>query len=256
MRAPIGSGVFGLVCAVALGQQPVPEDRMVFEVASIKPHATAGPTFTGRTGIQEDAGQIRIENLSLSTLISISFDLKGRGQLVGPGWLSDVTFDIVAKPPAGYKREQLQYLLRNLLSDRFRLSVHKEIRPLSAFALVVAKSGPRLQESSKPRTYHTARPGLIEGNQWSMTELAAVLARFMGTSVADETGLNALYDLKLEWTPDVPAEPPNVADAAVELAGPSLFTALQEKLGLRVESRKVAAEVVVVDHIERTPTGN
>jgi uncharacterized protein (TIGR03435 family) len=256
MRVFIGYVVLGLAGATASGQ-PIPETNLVFEVASVRPHVSGSPGSTGRTGIQEDAGQIQIENLSLRTLIAISFDLKGRGQLVGPRWLSGVTFDIVARPPAGYKREQLQYLLRNLLTDRFKLSVHHETRPISAFVLVVAKGGPKLHESTGPRTYHTGRQGLIEGNQWSMTELADALARLLEDPVANQTGLRALYDLKLEWTPDAALESPDGAntEAAAEL-GPSLFTALQEQLGLRLESRKLAADVVVVDHVERAPTEN
>jgi Protein of unknown function (DUF3738) len=112
MRALVGCAVLGLACVGASAQR-TREGDLTFEVASIRPHVFGS---TGRTGFQEGAGQIQIENLSLRALIAISFDLKGRGQLVGPGWLSGATFDIVAKPPAGYKREQLPYLLRNLLS--------------------------------------------------------------------------------------------------------------------------------------------
>ena len=258
MRVFIGYVILGLACAAASGQ-PVPESDLTFEVVSVRPHDSGSSGSTGRTGIQEDGGQIQIENLSLRTLIAISFDLKGRGQLVGPGWLSDATFDIVAKPPAGYKRAQLKYLLRNLLTDRFKLSVHHETRPISGFALVVAKGGPKLQESRGPRTYHTGRQGLIEGNQWSMAELADVLARLLGGSpVVNQTGLRALYDLKLEWTPEAALESPNGTgiESAAEPGGPSFFTALQEQLGLRLESRKVSADVVLVDRIERVPTEN
>ena len=256
MRVFIGYAVLSLACATASGQ-PKPETNLVFEVASVRPHVSGSPGSTGSTGIQEDAGQIQIENLSLRTLIAISFNLKGQEQLVGPGWLSGVTFDIVAKPPAGYKREPLQYLLRNLLTERFKLTVHHETRPISAFALVVAKGGSKLHESAGPRTYHTGRQGLIEGNQWSMTELADALAGLLGDPVANQTGLRAIYDLKLEWTPDAALGSPNSAntEAAAE-PGPSLFTALQEQLGLRLESKKVAAEVVVVDHMERAPSEN
>jgi uncharacterized protein (TIGR03435 family) len=90
-----------------------------------------------------------------------------------------------------------------------------------------------------------------------MTELADTLAGFLGDPVANQTGLVALYDLKLEWTPDAALEAPNGADidAAAE-PGPSFFTALQEQAGLRLESGKASADVIVVDHIERAPTGN
>lgn len=253
MRAFVGYAVLGLVCAGASAQR-TREGDLAFEVASVRPHVSGS---TGRTGFQEGAGQIQIENLSLRALIAIAFDLKGRGQLVGPSWLSGATFDIVAKPPSGYKREELPYLLRNLLTERFKLRVHHETRRISAFALVVAKGGAKLHESTGPRTYHTGRQGLIEGSQWSMTELANTLAGLLGDPVADQTGLRAHYDLKLEWAPDPALDSPlgpNTEAAAAP--GPSLFTALQEQLGLRLGSRKVAADVVVVDHVEREPTGN
>ena len=85
---------------------------------------------------------------------------------------------------------------------------------------MVAKGGPKLRESTGPRAYHTGRQGLIEGNQWSMTELADALARLLGDPVANQTGLTALYDLKLEWTPDAALESPN--GAAIEAAAEPL----------------------------------
>jgi uncharacterized protein (TIGR03435 family) len=111
--AAAGSGVLCIACAVAFGQA-TPEGSLAFEVASIKSHSAS---TSGRTGIEEDAGQIRIENLSLRALIGISYGVKGSQQLAGPRWLDTVTFDIVAKPPVGSKHEQLQFLLRNLLAD-------------------------------------------------------------------------------------------------------------------------------------------
>ena len=254
-RVLIGSAVLGFACAVASGQ-PAPESKLVFEVASVRPHVSDAPGSTGRTGIQENAGQIRIENLSLRALIAISYGLKGRGQLAGPGWLNTVTFDIVAKPPAGYEPEQLRYLVRILLTDRFMLSVHHETKPISTFALVIAKGGPKLRESAGPKTYLTGRPGLIEGKQRSMAELADTLANLLGERVVDLTGLSALYDLRLEWTPDASPQPPTGADTGATEPELSLSTALQEQLGLRLESQKVRADVVVVDHVEREPTEN
>jgi uncharacterized protein (TIGR03435 family) len=235
--------LFLLLCAAAFAQD---QTGPAFEVASIKPHVTG---VAGRTGIQEDPGQIVIENLSLRALVSMGFGLKGTQQLVAPGWLNDVTFDIVAKPPVGYKHDQLRDLVRNLLVSRFQLATHTETRPISAFSLVVAKSGSKLQESPGPRTYLTGRSGLIEGKQRSIDEFAGVLTRLLGAPVQNETGLAARYDLKLEWTPDSPAEAPSDP-------GPSLFTALQEQLGLRLQATKTPATVVVVDRIERTPTAN
>ena len=185
-RAITGSGIFGLACAVAFGQAAA-ESNVTFEVASVRPHVYGAAGSTGRTGIEEGPGQIRIENLSLRTLIAISYGVKGNEQLAGPGWLSTTTFDIVAKPPAGYNHEQLQFLLRNLLADRFKLTVHHETKSISAFALVVAKGGLKLHEATGPRSYLTVRPGLIEGKRRSIGELAGGLTRVLGRAVRDQT---------------------------------------------------------------------
>lgn len=252
----IGSSIFGIACAIAFGQTGTESD-LTFEVASVKPHVDGSSGSTGRTGIEEDPGQIRIENLSFRTLIAISYGVKGSEQLAGPGWLSATTFDIVAKPPAGYKHEQLQFLIRNLLVDRFKLTVHHETKPISAFALVVAKGGLKLHEAAGPRSYLTVRPGLIEGKQRSIAELVGGLTRVLGRPVLDHTDLSAMYDLKLEWTPDSPSPTPDGAEAgSAAEPGPSLFTAVQEQLGLRLESLKVPGDVVIVDHVERVPTEN
>jgi uncharacterized protein (TIGR03435 family) len=140
-----------------------------------------------------------------------------------------------------------------MLSDRFKLAVHRETRAAPAYALVVAKGGPKLHESEGPRTYHTGRPGLIEGHQWSMTEFADALVGFVGHPVANQTGLSAVYDLKLEWNPQELAAQSETRGAS---EGPSLFTALQEQFGLRLESIRAPLDFVVIDHAERVPIPN
>ena len=168
-----------------------------------------------------------------------------------------VTVDIVAKPPAGYEHRQLQPLLRNLLADRFKLAVHHESKEAPAFALVVAKGGSKLHEATKPRDFLTGRPGLIECARVSIAQVATVLARLLGSPVVDETGLTAMYEVKLEWTPDQ-TSPATSADEQKEAPepGPSLFAALNDQLGLRLQTRKVPVDVVIVDHMERAPTEN
>lgn len=122
---------------------------------------------------------------------------------------------------------------------------------------MVAKGGPKVAESTGPRTYHTGRLGLIEENQMSMAELADILTNFFGERVLNQTGLTGIYEVKLQWTPDTPLPPTAGADTGAA-AEPelSLFTALQEQLGLRLEAQKVPADVVVVDRVERKPTEN
>jgi len=228
--------------------------RLAFEAASVKLHTAASPT-TGRSGIEETQGLIRIENLSLKALIEGAYGVKDF-QLSGPGWLGAVAFDIVAKPPAPYRHEQLQPLLRNLLADRFQLAVHHESKETADFALVVAKGALKLHEATKPREFFTVRPGLIAGTRVSTAELASALARVLGRPVVDATGLTAGYDVMMEWTPE--QAPPAPGDEKKETPEPgiSLFTALHEQLGLRLQTQKVPVDTVIVDRVEKAPTGN
>jgi uncharacterized protein (TIGR03435 family) len=177
--------------------------------------------------------------------------LKGRD-----GWTLSIS-SVTARPPAGYQNAQLQVLLRSLLTDRFKLAFHHESKELPAFGLAVAKGGSKLHEATKPRDFFTVRPGLIQGASVSTAQLASALARMLGHPVADETGLTATYEVKVEWTPDQgsPATNADEQTAATE-PGPSLLTAVNDQLGLRLRARKVPGDIVVVDHMERAPTEN
>ena len=235
--------VMALAAGAAMAQDSAPP--LEFEAASVKLHTAASPS-TGRSGIEETKGLIRIENLPLKMVIQTAYGVKDF-QLVGPPWMGSVFLDITAKPPADYRHEQLQPLLRNLLAGRFQLAVHHESKEVSGFALVAVKGGTKLEESTGPRGYFTARPGLISGTQVSMTELIGVVSRMLGRPVVDDTALAAAYDVKVEWTP----EPPESSEPEL-----SLSTALREQLGLRLQTRKVMVDMVVVDRVEKAPIEN
>jgi uncharacterized protein (TIGR03435 family) len=222
---------------------------------TVRLHTAASPS-TGRSGIEETPGLVRIENLSLRAVISGAYGVK-QFQIEGPAWLDAVSVDITAKPPAGYTNNKLQPLMRTLLIDRFKLAVHHESKDTAGFALTIAKGGPKLREATKPRGFFTARPGLIEGTRVSIAELAGVFARMLGRLVVDETALSAAYEVKVEWTPDqtsAAVTPDQQRDAPEP--GQSLFTAVNDQLGLRLQTRKVPVDVVVVDRMEKTPTEN
>lgn len=143
-------------------------------------------------------------------------------------------------------------MLREVLENRFHLKYHYDTRALPGYALVISKKGERLFEASHsgasdPGAVHT-RHGEIIGDGVSIAGLARVLSQQIGRPIADETGLKGAYDLKLDWAPEM--DPNSTATSAVD-TGPSIFTAVQEQLGLRLESAKVPVRVLVVDHIER-----
>ena len=220
-----------------------PNDNLRFEVASIKPRVDVAQ----RAGIEETPDLVRIENLPLSAVITKAYGVASF-QLVAPDWTTRARFDIEARPPAPYTGAQRQQMLRNLLADRFKLEVHNEKRQVTGFDLVVATGGHKLPLATGRTGFFTARPGLIDGPNRTMADLVSPLTSMVGGPVIDRTGLTGRYDLKLEWSPDGGA-----AATAPEL---SIFTAIREQMGLRLESSRVTIDVVVVDRVERTPTEN
>ncbi len=126
------------------------------------------------------------------------------------------------------------------------------------YALVVAKGGPKIRLTEAPdvmgqNPFRVPRPGLLLGAQVTAEMLAKVLSDQLGRTVRDETGLAGVFDFKLEWQPEAPPTRPDDLSAP---AGSSLFTAVQEQLGLKLEARKGPVEILVIDHIESVPTEN
>ena len=226
-------------------QPPNPELR--FEVAALKSVADVPPG--ARIGIDDTPAAVRIENLTLRALIRIAYGVMDE-LISGPGWLNEATFNITAKPPAGYQQAQLPVLVRNLLADRFGLAVHREKRDVAGFALRVDDGGHRLIAATGERTFLTGRAGLISGNGRSIAEIVPILARNVGAPVVNETGLSGPFDIKLAWTPQLNAGS-NAGEPEI-----SLFTALREQLGLRLDPIRVPVDAVVVDRIARVPTEN
>ncbi len=217
----------------------------------MKPHVSSG-AVDERAGIEEDQSFVKIDNLSLRVLIGMAWRVKAF-QISGPAWLDADTFDIVAKPAPGYQRDQLPGLLEALLIERFKVVVHHESRSAAAYALVVSKGGSKLRETAGPRTYLTGRPGLIEGNQRSIVELKDLLAGMLERPVEDRTGLTGRYDLKLEWNP---AELGSASADSQANNRPSLFSAIQEQLGLKLERITAPVDFIVVDRAQRIPNAN
>jgi uncharacterized protein (TIGR03435 family) len=148
-------------------------------------------------------------------------------------------------------------MLQGLLAQRFKLRVHREEKVIPGYALVVAPGGPKMRrvEATQPRG--AIMPGSITAQSITPGQIVASTQATLGRPVQDMTGLSGYYEFNLKWTPDdtVPAGAENTSAAPGDRP-PSIFTALQEQLGLRLESRKLPTEIVVVDHVERVPTEN
>jgi uncharacterized protein (TIGR03435 family) len=243
-----------------------------FEVASIKP---AAPDARGMAVHTTQGGRINITNMTLKEMIVLAYRIQPYQISGGPPWLATAHYDISAKPESAPKDGELQLMLQALLRDRFQLTLQRESRELPIYALVVArkdgKLGPNLVES-KEGGCATAAPdrpqarGTLYCGQQQMgprnlratavpiANIVPMLARLLGRTVIDKTGLTGKFDINAEWTPDeamLGALSPETRAAASDTAGPSIFTALQEQLGLKLESQKGPVEVFVVERAEK-----
>lgn len=244
---------------IAFAQQ---EPRPSFEVASLKPTPVARRGFDfGSYYRSLPGGRFSAENVSLGMLVMKAYRVDSN-QIVGANSLrfGGETYDIEAKAddqdprfkaaqaagPAAHEA-LLDSMLQSLLADRFKLQVHRETKETSGYALVVAKAGPKLTQPTEARSgdgsISVAGRGHLKGQKAPLSMLAAQLTRLLGLPVVDETGLDGGFDFDLNWTPE---------DSPADLAQPpSIFTAVQEQLGLRLEARKEHTEIVVIDHAEK-----
>jgi uncharacterized protein (TIGR03435 family) len=218
-----------------------------FEAASIKLN-TSGSGSGGSKGSQ---GQVVFTNVSLRRLVQRAYGIQDF-ELVGPDWMANVKFDIAAKyPPGESTNDQRNLMLQTLLAQQFHLTIHRETKEMSAYALVVAKNGPKLEASKEGGNSTNSNRGRFNDTAVSMAGLARQLADQLEHPVVDKTGLTGVYTLKLEWTPD--EQPGSTAESTL---GPSIFTALQDQLGLKLQTQKLPVEIIVVDRVDRTPVEN
>jgi bla regulator protein BlaR1 len=226
--------------AVAWAQGPA------FEVASVRP---ANPAAK-RPDIRRDpAGGFRAANVDLRTLIVLAYNIQDYQLADAPGWIKSERYDVVAKAPADASKSDTWPMLRALLAERFHLEVHRELKESTVYDLEVAKSGLKI---------HAATRAPAEADDWCrqgaghlqcymirMDNLAMTLSGAVKRRVYDRTGIDAKFDLTLDWAPD------NLKDEPMTSDRPSIFTALQEQLGLRLKAGRAPVEMIVVDHVEK-----
>lgn len=267
LAVPIAIGFINAPASQA--QSPSAPDQPVSYVASVRLNNAADARSFSEYA--PAAGRFTATAVTVGTLLRIAYRIQPY-QLVGaPGWIGTKRYDIAAKADDNPAPSQ-QVLLRALLKDRFGLVVHNETREMPVFALVVAKRdgklGPQLTKSSFDCAGYLAGPrqppdpsqtppcatrigvGTLFGKAIPMAQLATSLAPFVGRFTVDKTGLTGGFDVELTWTPGqaLPDPPP-------DSSGPSIFTALQEQLGLKLVSEKGPVAVLVVDRLEE-PSAN
>jgi uncharacterized protein (TIGR03435 family) len=246
----------GLAWLLAIGVTAVPQVSAqpqtnatalpLFEVASVKPTPAASLGYTSIS--PPGSARFTATNVTLEFLIEMAFGVDENRISAEPGWLGSDHFDVNAKAEGdrGLTYEELRPLLRQLLVQRFKLAIHHEMKDVNGYALVVAKGGPKLRASTGAASQGSILPNGLRAPNASLGSLALMLARPTGRPVVDTTGIQGNYDIQLNYAPEGAADSPL----------PSIFTALEEQLGLKLETHKVPVEMLVIDHVERVPTEN
>jgi uncharacterized protein (TIGR03435 family) len=270
MRAIAGACLF--LCTVFAAVAQSADAPMAFDVASVKTSAYGDlrdvlnayfdTRMRGGPGT-DDPGQITFKNASLKSLIVSAYGVK-RYQISGPDWLDAGGFNIIAKVPPGVSKQRVGVMLQSLLAERFKLTLHHEKRELPVYTLVAGKSGPKMKvEQTNPDAGGTW--GEWNGNaRWvthyeTMQYLADFLSPRLDRPVLDMTGLTEHYGFTLYWAAENmmvrTATARNTGAEAAEPA-PTIFAAVQEQLGLKLERSTSPMDMLVIDHAEKTPTEN
>jgi uncharacterized protein (TIGR03435 family) len=162
-------------------------------------------------------------------------------------------YDINATMPPSASPDEAMLMLQPLLAERLKITVHRETRELPVYALVVGKGGIKAREVEWQFAGISRSPGRVTSSSTRMEDLAIILSRQLDRPVLDVTGIKGYFEVKLEWTPE---HGPRREGHGSDPAGPSIFTAVQEQLGLKLEARKAPVEMIIVDRLERDPTEN
>ena len=222
-------------------------DPGAFEVASVRPDRDCA-----NFSMSPDGSRLfTVTQAPMAFLIELAYAVPDEQLAKEPSWLRSKCYSISARAPGEGRLDskELTSMLRDLLSKRFHLASHSESRDVSGFGLVV---------SNKDLNLHTAEPGpstgVIEANglrarNFTMKSFASLLSRAMGSTVIDQTGLTGKYDVDLSFARDIPSQE---TDSQL----PSVFNALQEQLGLKLVAHRVTIKMMVVDHIDESPTAN
>jgi uncharacterized protein (TIGR03435 family) len=224
-----------------------------FEVASVKISQQSGQGET----VQTSPGILTMRNVSFTTMVKWAYELQAP-QISGPGWLDSQRCDIFARAGGPAKDGEMRGMLRTLLAERFKLAGHSESKVTTVLTLVEAKGGHKMKESEGDGPAATRRDPVrgAVNERTSMAEIAAQLARDLRTPVVDMTGLKGRYDFDFNVMPYLPSKEESRARTAPFDPFDIVQTVLQKELGLKLDSRKAPVEILVIDHMEKSPSEN
>ena len=214
-----------------------------FDVASVRPSKADS---TASSGIYSGHGRIDARNVTLRRCILGAYGVGPHQIAGGPDWVDTDRFEIQAKSEQPINDDDvLMVMLRDVLADRFKLVVHRETRNIPALVIEVVKKGPKLEKSeggeASTNSSSNQHGSSLDARNTDMDSFARILSRSMELPVINRTGLEGVFNIKLQWS----------REGVRQADGPTIFTAIQEQLGLRLRSEKAPVEMIVVDHAER-----
>jgi uncharacterized protein (TIGR03435 family) len=240
-----GSACLFLIVSGLFGQTSA--GRPEFEAAVVKPYKAEAADESGHA---LPGGELSLGNVTMTDLLQFAYSVREDAIAGKPAWFRTDHFDVVAKAPPGAPLGTLRLMMQSLLFTEFKLLLHQEMKPQDAFALVIAKGGPKLKTAAAPvppGCKRSAPAGLrhVDCYNMSMAGFAERLPNEASTeidrAVVDLTGITGTYDMQLDW----------VWNAQTASEGPTIFQALPKQLGLTLDHRKLLLPVVVIDHVER-----
>jgi uncharacterized protein (TIGR03435 family) len=239
--------------AAALHAQNPPAKAPAFEVASVRPNPDLGPPGDIPVNADNSPGHFVMRDKPLRHFIEWAYDLKDY-QVVGPEWIKiDQRYDVTANAPGRATNDQMRPMLQTLLAERFQMKSHFEKRELSVYALLPGKGEPKLKkaDASEPPRLGGGADG-AEFHNFPLSRLTFLLTRRMDRPALDLTGLTGNFDYKV----DLSGLGRGMGSSGYDGEGRSVFQAIQEDLGLKFEPRKWPVDVLVIDSVNKVPTGN
>jgi uncharacterized protein (TIGR03435 family) len=285
LALPILSGIVNATQSQAESQaQNTPAAALVYDVASIKPNKSADD----RTKLIYSPDGLTGTNVTVQMLVRLGYGIQDNQISGAPTWFNSETYNIDAKMDSSVAHEMRemsedqrkfarQRMLEALLAERFKLTAHRETKDLPVYALVIAKNGPKLLKAKPGDAYADGFKGIdglpagphnmvlrgrgeFKAQAQPISALARALSHALGRPVLDKTGLTGEYDIALQWAPESQAtmfrgaedsQQSTGSKPSADSSGPSIFTAIQEQLGLKLELQKGSGEVLVIDHVEK-----
>ena len=250
----------GAVCILLSGWWGWAQDLgnlPAFEVASVKPDARAkmGGEGSRREMVRLEPGRLTMLNVTLRRAIQGAYKVNSY-QISGPSWTDEERYDITAKATDAVPEEELRLMLQRLLAERFHLQFHRQKKELPAFVLAVAKGGPKFHESKAAGEFSMQPTGKATATfqHATVSQLVDLLSNVLKMPVLDETGLKGQYDVSVDMSSYIP-ENMDHNNPALDLSG-IVIAALQEQLGLKLESRKQLLDMLIIDGADKEPVEN